>query len=346
MTTDADLELIRELHPEGDGASTHARQRARALLLEQIDSERRHVRIGTRRRFKPRLLPSIGLTGAGVAMVVAIALVAELRGGVARPTSAAAAVLVRAALVAEAAGGPRELRPGEYWYVHSREIAITEGQSSHGELLGALVPLDRQVWFGLRLPGRIISRVIGPVDFLSASARKQWGGGNQAPGGAAFDLPIPPNAFLLPYRRLLALPTNVDALWRMMDRQWCSKGHCARPRPHDLITQIGDLLREDPLPARLRAALYRVAARIPGIQMLGLTRDGIGRPALAVALDDPVDRLRYELLFDPRTARFLGESQVLLRPNPQLHAKAGTVFFESTCLASGIVQRIGQRLPR
>lgn len=69
-------------------------------------------------------------------------------------------------------------------------------------------------------------------------------------------------------------------------------------RRHELLTVIGDLLREDPVPARVRAALYRVAATIPGIRLLGPTHDGLGRPARAVALDDAFAGQRVEFLFD------------------------------------------------
>src|SRR5205807_1084478 len=107
------------------------------------------------------------------------------------------------------------------------------------------------------------------------------------------------------YQQLLALPTNVDALWRRLYRG-AGKGTAAWKR-HEVFTEIGDLLREDPIPAKVRAALYLVAARIPGIHLLGLTHDGIGRPALAVSLNDTLDGERSELLFDPKTSALLGE---------------------------------------
>jgi hypothetical protein len=91
----------------------------------------------------------------------------------------------------------------------------------------------------------------------------------------------------------------------------------------------------------VRAALYRVAAGIPGIRLLGRTRDGIGRPALAVALADSSAGERVELLFDPRTAKLLGERYTALRAGPRFHVKPGTVQFESTYLSSGVARRAG-----
>jgi hypothetical protein len=140
----------------------------------------------------------------------------------------------------------------------------------------------------------------------------------------------------------LSLPTNVNALWRLY--RGAGKGSAAGKR-HEMFTEIGDLLREDPIPARVRAALYLVAARIPGISVLGLTRDGIGRPALAVALNDTLYRERSELLFDPKTWSLLGERSVVVKPSRQYQVKPGTVQSGATYITAGIVERIGQ-VPR
>jgi hypothetical protein len=345
MSTDLDLELVRELHPAGD-ASPEARDRARAALLVAIGSrgEPRPQRARARLRFP--LLPSIGLLGATVAAGVAIVIATGLNGGAGQPASAAAAMLQRAARVAAASGGPRVLRPGEYWYVHSRETtngAVFLGKNgSHGHVLvivNALTSYDRQDWIGVGRRSAFTTRIVG-IRFLSAAAREQWKrAGRPAPLGQGSSS-LPADAFDRPYKELLALPTNVDALYRVVKRQ-AGKGSAAWQR-HEMFTVIGDLLRRDPIPARVRAALYRVAARIPGIQALGLTHDGLGRPALAIALNDTLYGDRAELLFDPRTAALLGETSVVVKPGPKYHVKPGTVRTGSTYITSGIVQRIGQ----
>jgi hypothetical protein len=132
----------------------------------------------------------------------------------------------------------------------------------------------------------------------------------------------------------------LDVLWRVVEHR-AGRGSAAWMR-HEMFTVIGDLLREDPVPARVRAALYRVAARIPGIQLLDPTHDGIGRPALDVSLNDGFDGNRDELLFDPRTANLIGERITVLRPPSSFHVKPGTVVCESTYISSGIAERVGQ----
>jgi hypothetical protein len=86
----------------------------------------------------------------------------------------------RAARVAAAAGGPRELRPGEYWYVHSRETVNSAvfpvknaGRGHLVVIVAALTSYDRQDWIGVDTRGVYRTRIVG-VKFLSAAARKQW----------------------------------------------------------------------------------------------------------------------------------------------------------------------------
>jgi hypothetical protein len=351
VSTDMDLELVRELYPESE-ESSQARDRARAALLAQIatatGARARRRRIGRRLP----LLPSIGLAGALAAAVAAVVIAAGLRGGAAQPASAAAAVLERAALAAQTSGGPRELHAGEYWYVHSREIvngavfADTNHYRGGLVIVDAVTVYDRQVWMGVDKHSLVKQRFVA-VRFLSPAARREWVRGGRPPASRGpLDHRLPADPFDPPYKQLLALPTNVGALYTVIERR-AGKGTSSWQRGavwqrHEMFTVIGDLLREQPVPAGVRAALYRVAARIPGIEVAGLTHDAIGRPALAITLNDIFDGLRDELLFDPRTANLLAETSVVVKPPPAYHVKPGTVFGGITYLASGIVQRIGQ----
>lgn len=345
MSVELDLELLRRLHPPVGSPSEDARHRARARLAREIDATRGPRGRGWRARLGVR--SSLGLAGALAVVLAALILAATLRGGAARPASAAAAVLQRAALQAQASGGPRELRPGEYWYVQS--IDTTAGVLLSGpddnrprQIIDALGTVERQVWLGVDKPGLIVEHVVGPIRFLSVGARAQWiRDGRPAELDPVSRIALPADAFDLPYKRLVALPTNVNALQTEIKRL-AGAGSRAWKR-HEMLTVIGDLLREDPVPAAVRAALYRVAAGIPGIRVLGLTHDAVGRPALAIGLDDSFDGLRDELLFDPRTAKLLGESYVAEKPPPAYHVKPGTVRSGSTYLSSGIVERIGER---
>ena len=171
MTSGIDLELVRELHPEGDGVSPEARAYARAALMGEIDGRGR--RPPMRRRSRLRLGPSVGFLAATVAVVVVVVVADELRGGVARHAPAVRSMHHRAAGAPEASGGPRVLRRGEYWYVHSRGTTLGVYLSGGQYIANAFGTIDRQIWIGLDAPSRYVQRVIGPIHFLSPNARRQ-----------------------------------------------------------------------------------------------------------------------------------------------------------------------------
>jgi hypothetical protein len=348
MSIDRDLELVRQLHPEG-AESSGARDRARAALLTQMTNE--PVVHGRRRRARREfsLRASRGLAAALAVIVVAVVVDLGSRGGAGQPASAAAAVLERAALAAQAVGGPGELQPGEYWYVHSRNIVngavFVSNEHRSYVIVDALTRYDRQEWIGVDRRGFIKQRFVS-VQFLSPAARQQWiRDGRPTPYRSPLKVSVPP----LAYRQLRALPTNVNALYNVIERD-AGKGGAlwrqgARWQRHAMFSAVSDLLRDNPLPAGVRAATYRVAARIPGIELLGLTHDPIGRPALAITLNDTLYGERDELLFDPRTANLLAETSVVVKPGPKYHVKPGTVRTGIIYLTSGIVKHIGE-LPR
>ena len=72
---------------------------------------------------------------------------------------------------------------------------------------------------------------------------------------------------------------------------------------------VGDSLRETNASPEQRAALYAVAARIPGVDLVGPVTDSAGRRGIAVAKDDNVNHIRSTLVFDPRTSVLLAEEE-------------------------------------
>lgn len=231
MTDDLDLEIVRELHPpldEPTGSETaNARERARAALMAEVaraDRSRRRSSwllpwLGGR-----RLAPVLVLSGA-VAVAAGVVLPLLLGGGAANPSSAAAAVLQRAAHAAGAASGPWQLRSGEYWYVKSyetragAEVADPSVRGGIRVIVDALTTIERQTWISVDRPGLDVRRIARPITFLSAAARRQWvrqGRPHQVPLRTRWQ--VRPDDFFHPYRQLLALPSNVDGLWRMLER--------------------------------------------------------------------------------------------------------------------------------
>jgi hypothetical protein len=147
----------------------------------------------------------------------------------------------------------------------------------------------------------------------------------------------------LPHAKPLDLPTDPDALYAKL--QWEATGHGAGTY-EEMFTLVGDALRgsdADPSPGPAeRAALYEVAARIPGVELVGPATDRIGRHGVAVAYSSSSNHERHELIFDPKTATLLEEQDVALAGN-FLDYPAGTVTGYATYVANAVVDRLGAR---
>lgn len=73
---------------------------------------------------------------------------------------------------------------------------------------------------------------------------------------------------------------------------------------------ISDLLRTGVLSAKLRAALYRAAALIPGVSIADRQATLNGSEGIAVGMVDNRDNTRREMILDRETGQFIGERVV------------------------------------
>ena len=110
----------------------------------------------------------------------------------------------------------------------------------------------------------------------------------------------------------------------------------------EMFTLVGDALRESDASPALRAALYEVAARIPGVELIGPAVDRVGRHGVAVASVDSKIGLRHELIFGRKTAALLGEEYVELEGNADGYP-VGAVSGYATYVTSAVVDRLGAR---
>jgi hypothetical protein len=338
MISDLDLDLVRRFYEDDEAPTPAALGALRLGLVGEMTAADRTRGWAALRGFRQRWTGWRSLAAAvAVALLVGLVLAGVLRGGVAKPDRAAAAVLQRAARYAEAAGGPGVMRAGQYWYVEARFAGLIGSPIGGGPQYVASVAYEVQLWEAPNGSGRAITRMIS-TSFPSASDRDRWeqaGRPALMTDSAQQIRPTPrwiPVGHGLTYTQMVALPTSPATLKDRLEQGW--HGSVAW-RQAELFTTVGDLLRESPVPGPLRAALYRVAASIPGIRLLGLTKDGAGRPALAIAdtsrSDGPPST--SELLFDPKTAQLLGE---------RASAGAPDQTTTSTYLAQGIVNHLGQ----
>jgi hypothetical protein len=232
-----------------------------------------------------------------------------------------------------------------YWTTAGAAVADPSVRGGLRVIVNALTTTEEQVWTSVDRPGLDVRQITRPITFLSATARQQWiRAGRPHQVFMRQRARTPADSFIEPYRQLLALPTNPNALWRLLERHAGKGSHASRDA--EMFTEVGDLLRDQPIPPRVRSGLYLLATRIPGIELAGRTHDGIGRPAVAVGFTHA--GIRQELLFDPHTYALLGERSVVIKPPPRYHVKPGSVKTGATYVSFGIVKRIGQvaRQPR
>jgi hypothetical protein len=164
----------------------------------------------------------------------------------------------------------------------------------------------------------------------------------------------------LPYWQIGRLPTQPAALRRALERLVLASAGAARGSlmrqmradPAGLFGPISQFLFL-PTSPQLRAALFRVLAGLPGVQLLGHQRDRLGRSGIAVAVTEgEPDRVREELLFDPATSNLLQTQTVELRMSTRSASggrsipamPAGTVAEYTDFLSRGVVNSI-TRLP-
>jgi hypothetical protein len=314
------LERVRELYPEPTAPPVEVRDRARLALVAKI--ERRPPRRLSRRV----LLPAAGLAAAAAA--VAVALVGVGKDATVDP--AAAAVLREAAAKAKVQKPLPPLGQGRVLYVKSVDAYLATWADTGN--FSVLVPHVREIWQGPE--GGLLVTTSGEPKFLSGRDRRRWivaGRPNLREGG--------PGRIALPRQAPSDLPTDVDALFAQLEDE--ARGH-SEGTHRQMFTRLGDYLRETNITPRQRAALYEVAARIPGVELIGPLHDSRGRPGVAVAMEHPSDGTRETLVIDSATGILLAEQKVTLGKNFYGYP-AGTVVGHSTYLVTAMVEAVGAR---
>jgi len=287
---------------------------ARALLGEILASPPHRVR--PRRRL---VVPA-----AAVALATATAVAVLLGGGSRGAERASAARVLRHAASVARARPALVPGPGHYLYVKSVDAYL--GTDTDSPEFSFLTPHVREIWRGP--DGGRVHEWSGESRFLSERDREAWVAHGSPPlrGPHASDVRIPP-------LRPLDLPTDPDTLYDKLERDSVGHGNSV---PDEMLQLVGESLRETYASPAQRAALYSVAARIPGIELVGPVTDAVGRRGIAVARDDERAKIRYTLVFDPKTAALLAEEQVVL-PGNAFGYPAGTRIGYATYVKSGIV---------
>ncbi|MFE7582923.1 CU044_5270 family protein [Streptomyces gardneri] len=253
------------------------------------------------------------------------AAVAPAQGGKAPAATPATVLLDRIATVA-AAKPARTVRDDQY--IHVLSTVAWSSQSDADPVLRLDTPHSREVWLSVdgSKPGLLRER------------------GEETPLAGALDKdgrPVDPVGNPHPtlnsptYRYLESLPTDPDALLRKIYDE--TKGQGPGPDQEAFVT-IGDLLREQLAPPKVSAALYKAAARIPGVTVVDDAVDAAGRHGVAVARVHAGERTEW--IFDRKSLEFLGERGVMVEDTNW--GRSGQVTATTAILSRGVTDRTGE----
>ncbi|MET8572085.1 CU044_5270 family protein [Streptomyces sp. NPDC004783] len=224
-------------------------------------------------------------------------------------------LLDRIALAA-ADGRPPAVRGNQFVYVESK--VAHAGQSADGGPVVLTPVRTRQVWFsadGSR-PGLV--RQSGEADSTVVALR------SDAPS-----VSHPTHTYVA------SLPTDPDALLALIREQTRGQGQDPDQRA---FTAIGELLTETWAPPQVSAALYRAAAKIPGVTAAGTAKDAVGREGVTVARTMHGQQTQW--IFDHATYAFLGERTVIVETTDA--GPVGTVTSASAILTTAAADRAGE----
>ena len=241
-----------------------------------------------------------------------------------------------APLVTAAGPGPVRRRAGAHRGLRARPGGLGGGGPA-GRTQAWLYSTRRQIWqsaSGLKP---------GALDIVALPNQKlPWGpqppavagnGGGWVPlsplgcpGGS------PPRGS---YAFLATLPANACEL-----RAWIYQHkNGGQQADQQAWTDLGDMFREMLVPPELAAALFKVAATIPGVTVVRHATDAAGRAGIAVARYDPGSQADAELILSPASYQLLGERPVLVHP-VRGEGPAGTVIASTAQLREGVVSHL------
>jgi hypothetical protein len=327
-----DIDLLKQFRKSVPEPGPEIMGAARAAMFAELKDD--STPIATRRLRQPRRNGwRVALGVAAAAVAVAIALPAILpHGGPGSALPAAAATLHRFARIAAKQPAGAAPQAGQFVYTKSQWVNVNSQISNDPSTTFSVIqPVTREAWIGVDGSGRLlettgISSFPTPADEAAWKAAGSPDLAEEETSDTAFD-PGPEGLYFVD---LSELPTDPVALRKVLEARQIEDGPAGDA---ETFTIVGDLLRETYGSPALRAALYEVAASLPGVELVGNTTDASGRPGIAVAYVS--NGSRDELIFDPQTAELLGETSVAIDGNSGV--PAGSVLSSSVFLASGVV---------
>ncbi|MCW2918735.1 MAG: hypothetical protein JWN52_6803 [Actinomycetia bacterium] len=339
-----ELNLLRDMRTQLAEPDTRRLATIRSQLTQHLAepaSSGRSSRpaLGTRRfGFRVAVVGAAALALA--AGITAVQIAGGQGAGPLRTQNAAAArLLTQAAVVAEADPGISP-RPHQYVYTETRGTQTygNLGEPGHEQ---QRTPYSVEVrdyrWERADGRGNRLSRQQSGRPVAVIPGTKPPGRDPELDNGEELVAPCGEAGPLAPtYAWAAALPTDPVQLRRTI--------LTTLPHQNDrlLWQSIAQALQQGGLPPKLRATLFRVAAGIPGVRVIGNVPDALGRRGVAIGLAGSFEPNRdndvEQLLFDPQSHRYLGDRSVLGGPRQGL--PAGTVWSTNALVRVQVVDRL------
>ena len=250
------------------------------------------------------------LTAAAVAIATAAAVgthASPPAPKAAQPAAPATAAQLLARIATAAARQPAPVvRDSDFTYIRSM-VAYEVDSISNGHETTSMEKLhERQIWLpvaNLCATGLLIEQgertPISPFPVVNGRVDRHPPKGTPMP-----DFTCPSEGHLgdTTYRLLQSIPTQPDALLAYLTagKKWTND---------DPPTEIGDMIRETIMPPALAAALYRLAATLPGATLVPHATNVAGRTGIGIMWTSKTAKQVYknEWIFDKTTLRFIGE---------------------------------------
>jgi hypothetical protein len=341
-----EIALVTAIAPPAPGLPAAERDSARAALLAEIAAERdagttprRATVPGSRRQPavpRPRRLVRWGMAGAALAAAAtaaAIMLPSVLAGppssparnarppsspaGAVRPPATAAAVLLRAAR-ATAAIPDLHPRPDQFIYTDSVSRYVTQ----HNRLFVTRAWLSADGWHG----GLILQRWAASTRWYHGLGQPDCRTLPHSNWNYKANCPLPP-----------AYVTNLPRTLTAMKRYLLSSDPRVPPAVGAMQAIVSSLY-QSLVPHRAAALMFRALSQIEGIKVINHATTLAGRNGIGVAAYYPAHGTRYELIFDPRTYLYIGDSEIALNST---YMPKGTVNGNAV-LQIAVVDKAGQ----
>ncbi|MFL6118241.1 CU044_5270 family protein [Actinophytocola sp.] len=244
------------------------------------------------------------------------------------------------------------LGPGQYRYIatHAWWLASIDGKYAYlaENLLETWVPPDeKQDWLWRR-------DVTGARKWITGSEAEARNAGHpidetgwpegewRAPCGDWFaqeegrEPCKTPGTWQTPNEEFMAaLPRDPGRLYDRLRTD--TRGH-GPDENQEMLVYVADMLRSGLVPADLRAALYRVLAKVPGLQITEQMANLDGQKGTAYGVT--AAGTRHDVIINPTTGQFMGEREITEDAMDDI--PAGTVT-EYTSVTTAVVNGIGAK---